>query len=68
MSSMIAKPRRAGIEVIFSVPSVRIVRVLDQIIEYRGQSAITPCNNGPEYVGTVLQQWKKTASVPVFNP
>lgn len=46
-----------GIEVDFSLPAGRVTRALSQIIEQRGQPLAIRCDNGPEYVGTVLTAW-----------
>lgn len=37
-----------GIEVDFGLPSERITRCLDQIIEWRGQPKVIRCDNGRE--------------------
>ena len=37
-----------GIEVDFGLPSERIVRALDQIIEWRGKPQVIRCDNGSE--------------------
>ena len=39
-----------GIEVDFSLPAERVVRSLNQIIEWRGQPQVIRVDNGPEYV------------------
>lgn len=46
-----------GIEADFSLPSERVSRVLDQIIEWRGKPQAIRCDNGPEYISTHLAQW-----------
>jgi putative transposase len=46
-----------GIEVDFSLPAVRVIRALDQIIEWRGQPKTIRCDNGPEYISELLKQW-----------
>lgn len=46
-----------AIEVDFSLPAERVVRTLNQIIEWRGQPAMTRCDNGPEYISATLQAW-----------
>lgn len=48
-----------GIEVDLSLPGERVVRALDQIIEWRGQPAAIRCDNGPEYIGSALTAWAK---------
>ena len=46
-----------GIEVDFALPAERVIRALDQIIEWRGQPAAIRCDNGPEYISDTLKQW-----------
>ena len=45
------------IEVDFSLPASRVIRALDQIIEWRGQPKQIRCDNGPEYVSHLLATW-----------
>lgn len=46
-----------GIEVDFSLPSERVARALDQIIEWRGKPKVIRCDNGPEYISSHLARW-----------
>jgi putative transposase len=46
-----------GIEVDFSLPSARIIRVLERIIERRGRPDTIRCDNGPENIRGVTQAW-----------
>lgn len=46
-----------GIEVDLSLPAERVIRMLDQIIEWRGKPAAIRCDNGPEYVSGALSSW-----------
>ena len=46
-----------GIEVDFSLPSERVIRSLDQIIEWRGKPFALRCDNGPEYISQKLIDW-----------
>lgn len=48
-----------GIEVDLSLPSERVMRSLDQIIEWRGKPAQIRCDNGPEYISAALAAWAK---------
>ena len=43
-----------GIEVDFSLPAERVIRSLNQIIEWRGKPYAIRVNNGPEYVSGKL--------------
>jgi|TARA_R110000796_G_C14486754_1_gene427311 putative transposase len=46
-----------GIEVDLSLPAQRVIRALDQIIEWRGKPAALRCDNGPEYISQALVEW-----------
>ena len=46
-----------GIEVDLSLPAPRVIRALDQIIEWRGRPMMIRCDNGPEYLSHALQTW-----------
>lgn len=46
-----------GIEVGLSLPSLRVIRALEQIIEWRGKPAAIRCDNGPEYISEQLINW-----------
>lgn len=46
-----------GIEVDLSLPSVRVIRSLEQIIEWRGKPLAIRCDNGPEYIAQALIDW-----------
>jgi len=46
-----------GIEVDLSLPSTRVARALDQIIEWRGKPTAIRCDNGPEYISQILADW-----------
>lgn len=46
-----------AIEVDLSLPAERVVRALNQIIEWRGKPKQIRCDNGPEYISKLLEQW-----------
>ena len=46
-----------GIEVDLSLPAERVVRALNQIIEWRGKPKQIRCDNGPEYISQLLEKW-----------
>jgi len=46
-----------GIEVDLSLPSARVTRSLEQIIEWRGKPLAIRCDNGPEYISQTLKDW-----------
>lgn len=46
-----------GMEIDISLPAERVIRVLEQIIEWRGKPQSIRCDNGPEYVSSKLKAW-----------
>ncbi len=52
-----------GIDVDFSLPAERVIRALEQIIEWRGQPNAIRCDNGPEYISGVLQAWAEKRGI-----
>jgi len=52
-----------GIEVDFSLPAERVIRALDQIIEWRGQPDAIRCDNGPEYISDLLKNWSEERGI-----
>lgn len=48
-----------GIEIDFSLPSERVIRVLKQIISWRGRPKAIRCDNGPEYISEAILKWAK---------
>jgi len=45
------------IEVDFSLPAQRVIRSLNQLIEYRDKPNQIRCDNGPEYISNDLKDW-----------
>lgn len=52
-----------AIEVDLSLPAERVVRVLRQIIEWRGKPLAIRCDNGPEYVGVTVTTWAQAHGI-----
>jgi putative transposase len=46
-----------AIDIDLSLPAERVVRALDQIIEWRGKPLAIRSDNGPEYIGSTLINW-----------
>lgn len=49
-----------GIEVDVSLPAERVIRSLNQIIEWLGKPSTIRMDNGPEYVSGKLIEWAKS--------
>lgn len=52
-----------GIEVDFSLPAARVVRALNQIIEWRGKPLAIRVDNGPEYISSTLVRWAEKQGI-----
>jgi putative transposase len=59
-----------AIEVDTSLPSLRVIRVLERLITHRGKPANIRTDNGPEFVSHLLQQWcvKNTITLQYIQP
>src|SRR5690606_40005568 len=51
------------IDVDFSLPSLRVIRALNQVIEWRGKPLTIRCDNGPEYVSEALKGWAEQQGI-----
>jgi putative transposase len=54
-----------GIEVDFSLPTERVIRCLNQIIEWRGKPHTIRVDNGPEYVSSKLMEWAEKQGITI---
>ena len=48
---------REGLGIDFSLPAMRVVRSLNQIIEWRGKTETICVDNEPKYVSGFLMEW-----------
>jgi putative transposase len=46
-----------GIEIDYSLPTGRVIRALEQIIDYRGKPMRIRMDNGPEFISTLFEMW-----------
>lgn len=59
-----------GIEVAHSIPSLRVIRVMEQLIELYGKPLRTAPGNGPELTSVAFTEWCVTHGIelaPVFR-
>lgn len=54
-----------AIDVDFSLPAARVIRALDQVIEWRGKPKQLRCDNGPEYISGLLASWAESQSIRI---
>jgi putative transposase len=52
-----------GIEIDLSLPSERVIRALDRIIEWRGKPKAIRSDNGPEYISHRMQAWAEQQGI-----
>jgi putative transposase len=55
-----------GIEVDTSLPANRVIRSLEQIIEWRGKPLALRCDNGPEYISQKLVEWANDRQITLM--
>ena len=54
------------IDVDFSMPSQRIIRSLEQVIEWRGKPAAIRCDNGPENISQTMIDWANSQQITLM--
>ena len=54
-----------AMEIDLSLPSARVIRTLEQIIEWRGKPKVIRNDNGPEYISAELVTWAKKQSIRI---
>ena len=54
-----------AIDVDFSLPAERVIRSLNQIIEWRGKPESIRVDNGPEYVSGELLEWAEKRNITI---
>ena len=55
-----------AVEVDTSLPSLRVIRALEQVIEWRGKPMALRCDNGPEYVSQTLIDWANEQQITLL--
>jgi putative transposase len=54
-----------AVEVDLSLPASRVIRALEQIIQWRGKPAVIRCDNGPEYISGALLNWAAQQQIQI---
>ena len=64
--------RREGlvIEAGFSLPALRVIRVLNQLLEWREKPSVIRCDNGPEFISHDFVNWcqKRDIRIEYIQP
>src|SRR3546814_2028233 len=53
------------IEVDLSLPPARVIRSLEQVIEWRGKPKVIRCDGVPEYISGALLAWAEHAGIRI---
>lgn len=51
----------------FSLPALRVIRSLEQLIEWRGKPSCIRCDNGPEYISAHLATWAEKQGIKLLH-
>ena len=54
------------VDVDLSMPSSRVIRSLNQVIEWRGKPDALRCDNGPEYISRELIEWANDQKITLL--
>lgn len=55
-----------AMEADISLPAARVIRSLEQVIQWRGKPVAIRCDNGPEYVSGALQAWAEQQGIALL--
>ena len=47
----------------FSLPSIRVIRCLNQLIEWRGKPTVIRSDNGPEFISHEYTEWARKQGI-----
>jgi putative transposase len=56
-----------SIDVDTSLPARRVIRALERLIEERGIPKSIRCDNGPEFISHLLQQWCESNGIKLLS-
>ena len=55
-------------EVETSFPGFKVIEALERVIEERGKPKIIVCDNGPEFSGSVMDEWSFKQNIKLWRP
>jgi putative transposase len=56
-----------GIEVDHPLPAQRVIKSLEQLIEWRSKPKAIRCDNGPEYISHALREWAQAMGIEIMH-
>ncbi|EGS68400.1 IS3 family transposase [Vibrio cholerae] len=54
-----------AIEAGFSLPTMRVIRTLNQLLEWRAKPMTIRCDNGPEFISHEFTEWAKKLGIRI---
>ncbi|WP_154231930.1 integrase core domain-containing protein, partial [Vibrio cholerae] len=54
-----------AIEAGFSLPTMRVIRTLNQLLEWRAKPMAIRCDNGPEFISHEFTEWAKKLGIRI---
>jgi putative transposase len=54
-----------AIETSFSLPTLRVIRTLNQLLEWRTKPLAIHCDNGPEFISKGFTEWAKKHGIRI---
>ena len=54
------------VEVSFSLPALKVIRFLDQLINWRGKPDAIRVDNGPEFISKAFQNWAEKREIEIL--
>jgi putative transposase len=54
-----------ALEAGFSLPTIRVIRVLDNLLEWRDKPKVFRCDNGPEFISHEFTRWAKKKDIQI---
>ena len=56
-----------GMEADFSLPAEMVIRELKQMTSWRGKPQVIRCDNGPEHISVVIENWAAEWGIKLVN-
>lgn len=53
-------------EVDFSLPAIRVIKALDELIEWQGKPSMIRCDNGPEFISNTFINWANSHKITLI--
>lgn len=55
-----------GVEIDYSLPAGRVIRLLQRLVDVYGKPTKLRCDNGPEFISSVLSEWCEQWGIELY--